>query len=86
MIDYCLNCHITEKAYSPLPNTLVILDAKSSGWGGKVDGGCCPVNVGGYEPQGEFSEGGGLNGFIGVIIKSLSATRTPWSFPCWSTS
>ena len=41
-------------------------------------GGCCPdVSVGGYEAQCVVSVGGGVNGFIGVTIISLSPVRTP---------
>lgn len=76
----------TEAHNSPLPKTLVIREAKSSGCGGTLGGGCSVVNVDGYGGHCEASGGGGLNGLIGVIMISLNPFRTPCSSPGWSTS
>ena len=38
-----------DKLHPPLPKTLVIREAKSSGWGGTLVGGCSVVSVCVYE-------------------------------------
>lgn len=81
-----LICKSAKQFFLPLPKTLVIREAKSSGCGGTLVCGCSVVSVCGYGAPWVVSEGGGLNGFIGVIIISLSPVRTPWSLPGWSTS